>query len=48
MYSRIVETILSSKPGYKVIAGILENFGEKVCTDLLKKSICSAGMIMIN
>lgn len=37
MYSRIVETILSSKPGYKVIAGILENFGEKVCTDLLKK-----------
>lgn len=33
----IVETILSSKPGYKVIAGILENFGEKVCTDLLKK-----------
>lgn len=37
MYSRIVETILSSKPGYKVIAGILENLGEKVCTDLLKK-----------
>ena len=34
---RIVETVLSSKPGYKVIAGILENFGEKVCTDLLKK-----------
>lgn len=33
----IVETILSSKPGYKVIAGILENLGEKVCTDLLKK-----------
>lgn len=36
-YDAIVETILSSKPGYKVIAGILENFGEKVCTDLLKK-----------
>lgn len=36
-FTGIVETILSSKPGYKVIAGILENFGEKVCTDLLKK-----------
>lgn len=37
MFDIIVETILSSKPGYKVIAGILENLGEKVCTDLLKK-----------
>ena len=37
VYDRIVETILSSKPGYKVIAGILETFGKTVCTDLLQK-----------
>ena len=37
MYSRIIETVLTSKPGYKVIAGMLEVFGKKVCTDLLQR-----------
>lgn len=37
MYYRIIETILTSRPGYKVIAGMLEVFGKRVCVDLLQK-----------